>query len=262
MAKVWLRTEKDPVTGLDIPAGANLAVAMYGFRELGAEIIPYEDISEIMDWVTSQDIVLDYIPQCMSVFRKFGVEVDLPYYPEPLREFTGRNIYLETMPAFLERFKNDSRPYFIKPLKRKTFTGKVVREQSDFPECLYSGQEQEILVSDVLDIQAEWRVFIIYDHIVDVRPYTWPLPDEEYPLHAQYDPDVLKDMMDCFRTWSDRPAGCGMDICLTSDGRTLLMEQNDGYCLGTYGLPERIYAKLVSARWSQILNRADTYRFL
>ena len=43
--------------------------------------------------------------------------------------------------------------------------------------------------------------------------------------------------------------------------RTLLVEMNDTYALGCYGLPSLFYAKLISARWSQLLNRKDEYHF-
>lgn len=52
-----------------------------------------------------------------------------------------------------------------------------------------------------------------------------------------------------------------MDICVTDDGRTLLVEFNDTYSLGCYGLNDIQCAKLISARWSQLLNREDEYNF-
>ena len=58
-----------------------------------------------------------------------------------------------------------------------------------------------------------------------------------------------------------RPAACSMDICVTEEGGTLLVELNDAYSLGYYGLAPIWHAKLISARWSQILERADEYKF-
>ena len=55
--------------------------------------------------------------------------------------------------------------------------------------------------------------------------------------------------------------GCSMDICVTSDNKTLLLEMNDGYALGCYGLNTIDYAKLISARWSQLLDRQDNFQF-
>lgn len=47
------------------------------------------------------------------------------------------------------------------------------------------------------------------------------------------------------------------------DGKeeTVFLEMNDGYALGNYGLHYLKYAKLISARWSQLLNREDEFDF-
>ena len=71
----------------------------------------------------------------------------------------------------------------------------------------------------------------------------------------------MNEMLETFRNWEDRPMGCSMDICVTKDNRTLLVEFNDAYALGCYGLPSLYYAKLISARWSQLLNRPDEFNF-
>ena len=52
-----------------------------------------------------------------------------------------------------------------------------------------------------------------------------------------------------------------MDICVTKDNKTLLVELNDAYALGCYGLAGIYYAKLISARWSQLTGVKDEYRF-
>ena len=67
--------------------------------------------------------------------------------------------------------------------------------------------------------------------------------------------------MEAFISWKERPIGCSMDICVTKDGQTLLVEINDAYALGCYGLADVFYAKLISARWSQLLGVKDEYRF-
>lgn len=95
-----------------------------------------------------------------------------------------------------------------------------------------------------------------------MRPYGIILDPGRESYFYHYDEKVLKDMMNTFRTWKGRPAACCMDICVTDDGRTLLVEFNDAYALGSYGLNDIQYAKLISARWSQLLNREDEYKFI
>lgn len=45
----------------------NIAHAVFGFREMGAEIVKYQVIDEIYDAVTADDIVLDYIDQVQTI---------------------------------------------------------------------------------------------------------------------------------------------------------------------------------------------------
>lgn len=50
----------------------------------------------------------------------------------------------------------------------------------------------------------------------------------------------------------DAPAGYALDVEVCEDGRTLLVEVNDGYAVGSYGLVPTIYAALIDARWAQL----------
>ncbi len=62
----------------------------------------------------------------------------------------------------------------------------------------------------------------------------------------------------------NRPMGCSIDFAVVvKDGkeRTVFLEMNDGYALGNYGLYHLSYAKLISARWSQLLGREDVFDF-
>ena len=54
---------------MEIPHSLNFATAMYGFQQMGAEIIPYHYLDEIYDGIERNDIVLDYIDQCNQVFQ-------------------------------------------------------------------------------------------------------------------------------------------------------------------------------------------------
>ena len=60
MGKVYLKTKFDNEMKMEIPHSVNIANAMYGFRELGAEIIPYHKIDEIYDRVTRKLAFLMY----------------------------------------------------------------------------------------------------------------------------------------------------------------------------------------------------------
>lgn len=237
----------------------NIAHAVAGFRELGAEIVKYEKIDEIYQWVTKDDIVLDYIDQCLTIFDKFGKHPHLEDYPEVLKPFLGRAIWKDT----INHINSDPSTWgiFVKPLKEKAFIGRVVNGTKDLVGCGSCYENYDVFCSEIINIKAEWRCFIYYDKILDIRPYGFS-STEHWRYH--YDIDIVDDILSKFITWQDRPVACSIDIgVIEKDNKytTVLIEVNDCYALGCYGLDSIHYAKMISARWSQILGREDEYHF-
>jgi len=261
MGKVYILMRHDNSLDMDIPHDIEMAVAMYGFRELAAEIVPYHIVSEIYDRVTRDDIVVDYMSQCKTIFKKFGAEPNLPDYPTQLQKYLGRKIWKDTIDSISRDESKWSAGNFVKPVTSKAFTGKIISSLKDLEGCgSYTG-DAEVLVSEPIDIAAEWRCFILYDKILDVRPYSMFVNPEKDAYRYGYDPKTLDAILEDFKTWAGRPAACAIDICQTKDGRTLLVELNDAYALGSYGLFPIFYARMISARWSQLLGRPDEYDF-
>lgn len=234
----------------------NIAHAVYGFRELGAEIVKYENIDEIYQLVTNEDIVLDYINQCLTIFDKFGKHPELPNYPEVLKPFLGRKIWKDNINSINNN--PDKWGIFVKPIKEKAFTGRVINSPRDLIGCGSCYENYEVLCSNVIDIQKEWRGFIYYDELIDLRPYNgdW---------HYNYNSKVIDKVIETFKTWKDRPVACSLDFAVIEDAggeqHTIFLEANDAYALGNYGLNHITYAKMISARWSQILDRPDEFHF-
>lgn len=243
----------------------NIAHAVFGFKELGAEIIKYNTIDEIYDKVQRDDIVLDYINQSLTIFDKFGVHPELPDYPDVLKPYLGRKIWKDTIDSI--NSNPDKWGIFVKPVKDKAFTGKVIRNTKDLIGCGSCYENYDVYCSDVVDIQREWRGFIYYDKLIDLRPYNgdW---------HHTYNSLIIDEIMDAFIQWEDRPMACSLDFAVISrkikrlrNGmyvtvpETIFLEANDAYALGNYGLNHVLYAKMISARWSQLLGTKDEYKF-
>lgn len=261
MGRIFMKTKYDNGMKMEVPHNYNIANAMYGFREMGAEIIPYHLIDDIYDDVQREDIVLDYIDQCNEIFNKFGISPEISDYPDELKPYLGRKIWKDTIDNISRDEEKWSAGYFVKPTSSKAFTGKIIGSIADLVGCGNHSENYEVLVSEPIDICAEWRCFITYDDIIDVRPYGLLMDKSKKSYLYHYNPKVLNDMMQSFMGWEQRPAGCSMDICVTKDGRTLLVEVNDAYALGCYGLSSVFYSKMISARWSQLMGVKDEYHF-
>lgn len=251
--KVWAKTR--PNEHFTIFHSPNISHAVSGFRELGAEIVTYNTIDEIYQWVTQDDIVLDYIDQCLTIFDKFDKHPHLEDYPEVLKPFLGRTIWKDTINSI--NSNPDKWGVFVKPVKEKAFTGKVINGPADLVGCGSCYENYEVLCSEVLDIKREWRGFYYYDKLIDLRPYSgdW---------HYSYNPNIVDKVIEDFNTWEDRPVACSLDFAVierNNKEETIFLEANDAYALGNYGLYCIDYAKMISARWSQILDRPDEFHF-
>lgn len=100
-------------------------------------------------------------------------------------------------------------------------------------------------------IVAEWRVFIRYGKILGARIYSgnW---------RAHFDYKIIEQAVKDYR---HAPVAYTLDFGLTKEGKTLLIEANDGYSIGSYGLFYIDYAKLLSARWAELTSQEDLCNF-
>ncbi|WP_272947905.1 ATP-grasp domain-containing protein [Lacticaseibacillus chiayiensis] len=96
--------------------------------------------------------------------------------------------------------------------------------------------------SEPVQSMREWRCFILNHQVLDVRPY-------KGDYHIQYDSQIIDQAV---AAWSEAPSACSLDIGVTSDNRTLVVEANDGFSLGTYGLNPYQAAFFHETRWREI----------
>lgn len=230
----------------------NIANAAIGFYEMGFEIIKYYLVKDVYDDYEKGDILLDGILQVKYALQKFELETPDIDYPEILQPYMGRKIWtskINTVNTHPEMW-----PLFVKPVDGKKFTGVVVREPKDLIGCGSCYDNAYVICSEIVNFNREWRAFVRYDEILDIRPYKgdWRL---------QYDEKVIENALKDFSDWKDRPYGCSLDFGVTDKGQTLLVEMNDGYSLGCYGLNSNYYAKLISARISQLSKTKDECKF-
>lgn len=241
--KVYIRSDSD-----GIPHNHNFYLAYEGFHQMGFETIPFCEQSELKN-SSKEDIIVGYVNNVRERLYHFGIITPEMDYPDSLNKYLGRKIWHSTINTI------NSHPelwnIFVKPVEDKKFTGVVVRSPKDLIGCGTSGANVDVICSEIIDIRAEWRVFVRYGHILDVRRYKG-----DWRIH--YDPSVIENAI---KDFTEAPAGYAIDFGVTADGKTILIEVNDGYSLGSYGLIENYYAKLLSARWTELTGTEDECAF-
>jgi hypothetical protein len=223
----------------------NSFAAYEGFLQLGWEIVFYRDAVSLAG-NEEENVVVGNISDVHKVLDSFHLDVPAPLdYPASLESFFGRKIWKSTMHKFAA---DNAFNFFIKPLHRsKLFTGKLIGSERDLIGCHDYQMDMDIWCAEPVNFLAEWRCFVRYGKILDVRRYRG-----DWKLH--YDATVIEKAVSCY---TGAPNAFALDFGLTDDGKTLLVEANDGYSLGCYGLSVLDYAKLLSARWAELTQSKD-----
>ncbi len=226
------------------PWNEECEAALNGFTKLGIECRLFST-NEELDERGPEDIVVGGILMMTHVLNENGITTGEYNYPKELSEYRGRRIW-STLVCDL---KKESLPIFIKPVEEKAAKGIVIRSWEDASEYGHLAHDAEILCSEVVNFISEWRCFVRYGKIVGIRFY---YVDES----AECDRSVIEKALNDYKTI---PAGCSLDFGVTDDGRTLLIEMNDGLALGCYGLPDDEYSKLLMARWAELNGTKDPF---
>lgn len=229
----------------------NAFVAYEGFKNFGFEIIKFVDADEIKD-ENPEDIIVGGIGNVRKRLQNLRIirpdkELD---YPEELTSFLKRKIWSSTVN---ELFNNkNSWNIFIKPkTETKLFAGKVIKNEMDFLGIINEEKDTEIWCSELVDFRTEWRCFIRYREILDVRRYkgAWDTRMDIEPIQKAID------------SFTSQPHSYALDFGITGNNEMVLVEVNDGHSLGTYGLSPANYARFLSARWSQLTGTEDYLNF-
>jgi len=228
----------------------NFFIALDGFRQLGWEICYFHQAEELRE-NEPDDIIVGYLRDVKIAIQQLGIQPPEEInYPEELLPFLGRKVWKSTVNTIA--VNPDLWNVFIKPAYgAKTFTGKLIKDAKDLIGCGHPLQDIDIWCSEPVHFLSEWRCFVRYNQIQDVRRYAG-----DWRLHFDY-----KILERALKNYTSAPKGFAMDFGLTNTGETLLVEINDGFSLGAYGLAPIEYAKLLSARWAEITKSTDYCAF-
>lgn len=236
-----------------IPKDRDMLDLYQGALENCCEVIFYEatDIFADRIKITKDDLFFGTINLYRKVFRDLGVkEPKVPDYPEQLKQWMNRKVYTTTIHEFRKTldFKEsvgNVEKYFIKPLKTKLFTGFVCSSSVELEKFRGDiSRDTEIYVSQSVYFDNEFRVYVHNKKILDVIRYEgrW----DSHPLNCDEVHDMVSSIVD------HMPVSFSMDVGMDG-GMVVLIECNDGYALGNYGLPPKEYFNMLRDRWLEII---------
>ena len=224
------------------PWNEDCEAAYNGFTKLGIECVLFSS-NEELEQRSEEDIVVGGMLIMEHVFNEFEIKLPVYNYPEELNKYLGRQIKV----IKLKDLNEDMLPVFIKPVEEKIARGIVAESLEDLKEYESLNPEAEIICSEPVRLVSEWRCFVRYGEVIGIQFYNGDInikPDSSIICAAVSD-------------YTEIPAACSLDFGVTEERNNILIEMNDGFTIGAYGLNDELYAKFLMTRWAEIVGIDD-----
>lgn len=173
-----------------------------------------------------------------AYFEKTGVEMPKPINIPPclnLFQYTNREV-INLDKSFIETFFNGKifdNNYFVKSnTKIKSEINKVYSKGDKIPE-------DEIMISELIDIDSEYRCFVFNNELVGIQNYSG-----DFKIF----PDISKieEIIKSYKNYS--PIAYTLDVAI-SEGKTVIIECHDFFSCGLYGFSNPKILPYMYWRW-------------
>lgn len=236
--KVYIQANND-----NLPHHFDAACALYGAIDLGLDykLITYDWLDTINPELFRNNLFVGSVEFMRKIFDKLGKSPRVPDNSNREEEF----IKLSEVKTRIE----NGETLFVKPKQIKLFTGMVVNKQFIFSLNPYP-DDTDVIVSKPFEseIVSEWRCYvrknIIGDPIVDIRCYsgdTFVIPKKEFILEL-FNQNILK-----------YPKAYTIDVAILENGENTVVEYNDMWAIGNYGIENEKYVSLLKERYFEII---------
>lgn len=227
-----------------IPYNFEVACALYGAKDLNRQykFVTYEEvISGKVDHLIKGNLFVGTVEFMNSVFSRIGLtNVKLP-------KNSNRKSEIKKLGEVKDKIN-----IFIKPLKLKLFTGFVLDGckwsiLDDIPD------DTEVLVYEAFKskIITEWRVYIDRGKIIDSHCYSGDF--KVVPDYNFVEDIILENKALNF------PSTYIIDVGVLESSENVIIEYNDAWAIGNYGLNNIDYLRMLGNRYFDIVISSITF---
>lgn len=226
-------------------------ISKYELMNRGIEVVDFDgtDLKNLERKAPVRgDICIGSVQACERFFELVGINRELYKYigfPKELFPFYKRHIGVtDKLPEVFDK------PFFIKPrVGVKSFTGCVVDSAArlefvkkycpDITGC------DDMYITDTLDIVSEYRCFVSRIDLVGIQ---WYAGDFTVMLDAK----MIEEIKSCIERYLMSPIAYTLDFGILRDGSLVLIEINDMWAIGSYGLSAKIYVDSTMRRFNEL----------
>lgn len=222
-----------------LPHHFDCACGLYGALDHGQDIrlTTFEEVhSGKFDNLIKSNVFIGSVEFMKEVFSRIG--------KTNIRVPENSNRDFKSMTLGDAKILSKSKSIFIKPFDIKLFTGFVL-DQMVYSSIADVSEDTMVMVYDVFSspIKSEWRCYIRRDKVVDIRNYSGDMfttPSESY-LESVISSNSLF------------PTAYTIDIGILENGDNVVIEYNDMWAIGNYGIDNYEYFSLLKSRYFEIV---------
>lgn len=227
----------------NIPHHFDCSCALYGAIDLALDykLITYDCLDTLNPEIFKNNLFVGSVEFMRKIFYKLGKDPRVPDNSNREEEF----IKLSEAKLRIE----NSETLFVKPKQIKLFTGMVVSKKFIFCLNPYSDDTDVIVCKPFeSEIASEWRCYVRErlgkDPIVDIRCYSgdpFIIPNKDFILKL-FNENILK-----------YPKAYTIDVAILENGENTVVEYNDMWAIGNYGIENEKYLSLLKERYFEII---------
>lgn len=223
-----------------LPHNFDAACALFGAKDSGEDIrlTSFDEIaSGKFDLLLKKKLFVGSVHFMTEVFNRIGKPVSAMH--NPFQNF----LYITAGEAKGKIANGET--WFIKPLQTKLFTGMVFGPDNlDQLESIDDNTQVQIAPPFENKIAAEVRCYVHNNRIVDARGYAG-----DYKLWPDWHWANRK-----LLSLKDMPIAFTMDIGILENGTNVIIELNDMWAIGNYGMENAVYFQLLYDRYMEIVS--------
>jgi len=219
-----------------LPHHFDAASALYGAFDSGVlkyKLVTFDEVKEgKYDLVIDNNLFVGSVEFMTEVFRRVGITLDCIQLPRNSDRFSE----ILTLGEVKNRVKAGGK-YFIKPLptELKSFTGFVI------DEMVYSS------IANISD-DTYVRVYVHKNKIKDMHNYSGDLFQIPHRLFIE---DIIEENK------KDFPSTYIIDVGILRNELNVVVEFNDMWSIGNYGVPNDTYYRMLVDRYFDIIITSD-----
>jgi hypothetical protein len=228
-------------TDSKMPHHFDAACAWYGALEHGENVrlTPIDEVENgRWDGLLRTRLFVGSTQFMETVFSRVGIAVPTLHHMLPDYQLTD-------VSAVMQQLQNGA-SLFIKPLATKAFSGFVATAQSvDILSRLVA--DTPLLARKPFDsaIVSETRCYVHNGHIADARSYAG-----DFRVSPDWQP-ADKWVNDAI----DAPVAYTMDLAVLQNGQTVVVEYNDMWAIGNYGIENGLYYQMLRDRYFEVMEQ-------